>query len=203
MKIALTELRLINEDCLYLYPVDLYDIEGIKSYDDLKTLRQYTEKCLKPYREQKADIYINAGVLTEKLMAIQVADEYNMDVSVWHRNNMDGIYSPQQLRKKEERSLTISGETVERCLCKGRHGDITVPAIFQQIPEERILDFEWMQQRADEELKMIRGKHLKLYATGLTQLLVSVWNAARKYGIGLEVLHYNADTEQYFSQKLN
>ena len=93
-------------------------------------------------------------------------------------------------------------ETVERSLCGKRHFAIKAIPIFEEISKERVMDFEWMQCQADSQLEQLAGERIKLYASGLTQALISVWNAAKKYSVELEVLHYNIDTEDYFIQKL-
>lgn len=86
---------------------------------------------------------------------------------------------------------------MERSLCYGRWGWRIAPPIFKEIPEERVIDFEWIQCQADHELRELAGKKVRLYTSGLTQALISVWNAARMYSIELEVMHYNIDTEEW------
>lgn len=201
IKIALTKKNPIQCD-LYLYPSELYDIEGMEQYDDLKTLHSYAYKRLERYKGKEIGLYINGGLLIEILIAIQVMEELNCLVHVFHWNRETDMYTEQKIRQIEQSELIPSKEVVKRCLCSGRHFDLNIPPIFEKILKNQVMDFEWMQKEADFQLEQLKGKQLSLYMTGLTPAVISVWNAARKYFIPLEVFHYNIDTEEYFSQRL-
>lgn len=197
--LGLTSARPVECD-FYLYPAQLYNIDGFEEYDDLDTLKRYTHKKLKHLYGREVNLYINGGLLIEILMVILVAEELEMKLHIFHHNRQNGIYCEQELKKRTKKSAT--NEVVERSLCSGRHFELTADPIFHEIPVEKIMDFEWMQQIANEELEKLSGKKLKVYITGFTPAMISVWNAAQKYFIELEVLHYNKDTENYFAQKL-
>lgn len=201
IRVGLTSMRLVECE-LYLYPAELYDIDGLERYDDLETLYRYAYERLKKYYKKEVGLYINGGLLIEVLTAMLAAENLDIVLHIFHWNRETGVYMEQKIRARMDMEQEREKETVERSLCSKRHFAIKAIPIFEEIPKERVMDFEWMQCQADSQLEQLAGERIKLYASGLTQALISVWNAAKKYSVELEVLHYNIDTEDYFIQKL-
>ena len=201
IRVGLTRMRPVECE-LYLYPAELYDIDGLERYDDLETLYRYAYERLKKYYKEEVGLYINGGLLIEVLTAMLAAENLDIVLHIFHWNRETGFYIEQKIRTRIDMEQEQEKETVERSLCGKRHFAIKAIPIFEEIPKERVMDFEWMQCQADSQLEQLAGERIKLYASGLTQALISVWNAAKKYSVELEVLHYNIDTEDYFIQKL-
>ncbi len=60
-----------------------------------------------------------------------------------------------------------------------------------------------MDQRAKEILRPYEGQKIKVYITGLSALMISVLNTAYELSLSVEFLHYDEDTEEYFTQDMD
>jgi hypothetical protein len=79
------------------------------------------------------------------------------------------------------------------------HKDIdNLPAIFNEVVD--IFDYDLHKKIIHSKLK--ECKHIALYVTGLTQLLVSVLNYCRLFNIEVTLFHYDVDSNRYRSQSV-
>ena len=86
-------------------------------------------------------------------------------------------------------------------LVNGRHShkDIdNLPAIFEEVTD--IFDYDLHKKIIHNKLYSCR--HLDLYVTGLTQLLVSVLNYCRLFDIDVTLFHYDVDSNRYRTQSV-
>lgn len=86
-------------------------------------------------------------------------------------------------------------------LCKARH---EIPqavdgSIFGNIVDPT--DLTAMKTVVAEKLQGVSS--LELYVTGLTVALVEVINYCHENGVELTLMHYNRDTNDYYSQKVS
>ena len=115
---------------------------------------------------------------------------------------------------------------IELGLIKGRHEMPVSDYIFEEIKD--VTNTAWIELLAIEKLLKLfpevskssedpasyvlqdyadvgyfnyRGE-LVLYVTGLTVALIAVINACTTLGIRVEVMHFNSETQSYFSQKI-
>ena len=79
------------------------------------------------------------------------------------------------------------------------HKDINdLPSIFEEV----IDDFDYDLHKKIIHTKLQNCKHLALYVTGLTQLLVSVLNYCRLFDITVTLYHYDTDSNRYRTQSV-
>jgi hypothetical protein len=202
IKLGLSSRRKILCDS-YIFPDDYYDIPNVSQFEDLPAARQYATLQMKPYRNQDVDIYVNAGLSMELLLALQVAVKLNMNLRIMYYNLNKQIYIPQNVIWKSSISNCEYNNIYETfVLCLGRH-NIDKPPLFKQISENEIFDFSLQENLAYSILSKCIGDNIQIYVTGLTQLMISTLNAAFKAQKKITFLHYNYDTEDYFPQIMN
>ena len=73
-----------------------------------------------------------------------------------------------------------------------------LPSIFDEIVD--VFDYDLHKKIIHNKLKSC--KHIALYVTGLTQLLVSVLNYCRLFNIEVTLFHYDVDSNRYRSQSV-
>ena len=79
------------------------------------------------------------------------------------------------------------------------HKDIDkLPAIFDEVID--VFDYDLHKKIIHNKIKDC--KHLALYVTGLTQLLVSVLNYCRLFNIEVTLFHYDVDSNRYRTQSV-
>ena len=79
------------------------------------------------------------------------------------------------------------------------HKDIDkLPAIFEEVVD--IFDYDLHKKIIHSKLQ--NCKHIALYVTGLTQLLISVLNYCKLFNIEVTLFHYDVDTNRYRSQSV-
>ena len=86
-------------------------------------------------------------------------------------------------------------------LVAGRHSHKAIdnlPAIFDEVTD--IFDFDLHKKIIHTKLK--NCKHINLYVTGLTQLLISVINYCRLFNIEVTLYHYDVDSNRYRTQSV-
>ena len=82
---------------------------------------------------------------------------------------------------------------------RNSHKDINhLDAIFDEVVD--IFDYDLHKKIIHNKLK--NCKHLALYVTGLTQLLISVLNYCRLFDIDVTLYHYDTDSNRYRSQSV-
>lgn len=201
MKIGLSQYRKIDCDS-YIFPSNIYEIEGIKRYSDLEAIQKFAINKLKLFKNEQIDIYLNTKLSTELLCVIQAAVKLGISVTIYHRDRVSGKYYPQELRW---RPVKIEEEEKEKrwTLCRRRHIISEKNCIYEEVPEKRLFDFIWMDQRAKEMLSPYKGWKIEVYATGLSALMISVLNIAYELNISVNFLHYDEDEEEYFLQNMD
>lgn len=202
-RLALTEKRRIDCDG-YIFPAEYYDIPGLEDFQDLRSVKDMAFGKLKEYGGQHIDIYLNGGMSIEILAVIQAAAKLDIHIALWEYDCQEKIYVRQEIRWKpaDHRGQTgrEKGEAV--FLCQGRHWNPKQKSVFGLIPAEKIFDFKWQEQQAEEFLEEYRGGAIKIYLSGLTAACISVLNAAYKKDVSVTWLHYNYDMEEYFEQNM-
>ena len=86
-------------------------------------------------------------------------------------------------------------------LVSNRHNHKAIdnlPAIFDEVVD--VFDFDLHKKIIHTKLKDC--KHLALYVTGLTQLLISVINYCKLFNIEITLFHYDVDSNRYRSQSV-
>lgn len=86
-------------------------------------------------------------------------------------------------------------------LVSNRHSHKAIdnlPAIFDEVVD--VFDFDLHKKIIHTKLKDC--KHLALYVTGLTQLLISVINYCKLFNIEVTLFHYDVDSNRYRSQSV-
>ena len=86
-------------------------------------------------------------------------------------------------------------------LVNNRHSHKAIdnlPAIFDEVVD--VFDFDLHKKIIHTKLKDC--KHLALYVTGLTQLLISVINYCKLFNIEVTLFHYDVDSNRYRSQSV-
>lgn len=199
IKLSLTEKRKI-ENTFSIFPEDYFDIEGLRSFDDIQAVKNHAFERLKLFRDRAADLYINGGMIIETLAAVQAAVRLGMDLHLFHWDREWGIYRMQTVRWKPG---NIEGrEPEEICLFEGRHFGMPEKSIFGKLPSEMMFDFEWQEEQARQVLLGSRQKMLELYVSGFTPACISVLNAAFDLQIGVTAMHYDNMAEEYFAQDM-
>lgn len=86
-------------------------------------------------------------------------------------------------------------------LCQGRHEILqaTDGSVFSNSINP--LDIDGLKTTVAEKLQGVSS--LELYVTGLTVALVEVINYCHENGVELTLMHYNRDTNDYYSQKVS
>lgn len=198
--LALTKMRRIECDG-YIFPEDYYDIPGVNDFQDLKAVKEYSLKKLECFRGEKVDVCLNGGMTVEILAMIQAAAELKIELILWHYDREKEDYVDQKVNWKPVHVSDEDKEPVATVvLCKGRHWSQREKAIFDTIPAERIFDFKWQEEQADQCLRDFKGRRIAIYVSGLTSAAVSVLNAAWREQISVTWLHYDYDREDYFPQ---
>lgn len=79
------------------------------------------------------------------------------------------------------------------------HKDIDkLPAIFEEVVD--IFDYDLHKKIIHTKLQ--NCKHIALYVTGLTQLLISVLNYCKLFNIEVTLFHYDTESNRYRSQSV-
>lgn len=73
-----------------------------------------------------------------------------------------------------------------------------LPAIFSEVID--IFDYDLHKKIIHTKLKGC--KHLALYVTGLTPILISVLNYCRLFDIDVTLYHYDSDSNRYRTQSV-
>ena len=202
IRIGLSKIRKVECD-IYLYPVNVLEIPGMKGYSDVQTLYQYTYKKLLKYSEETVELIINTKLSTEIICIVQAADGLNIKLIVFHWDKNENRYIPQEIRWKEKRIEKSTNESVTFGLCKGRH---IIPVdwyLFQKIEPDKFFDFHWMEEVVREKLQQYTGNTIGIYVTGLNALLISTLNVAADLEIQINWWHYDLKENDYFLQKMN
>lgn len=202
--LALTEKRRMDCDEA-IFPAEYYDIPGLTDFQDLRAVRDRAFEKLKKYEGESVDVYLNGGMSIEVLAVIQAAARLDICVTLWEYDRQKKTYVRQEVRWKpaSHRERVGTGENEAVFLCQGRHWSPKHKSVFGEIPEEKVFDFRWQEQRAGEFIKEYRGGVIKIYLSGLTAAFISVLNAAQREDVSVIWLHYNYDTEEYFEQKMD
>lgn len=86
--------------------------------------------------------------------------------------------------------------------------------IFDSISDDKIFDFDWMDQVVkkfildridfvnDEQGRIVGSKKLYLYVTGLSSALASVVKICSELSVNLTLLHYDFESNSYKHQKI-
>lgn len=200
LNLALTEKRKISCDG-YIYPADLFDIPEIEGYRDLKRIKEYAKEKLAAWSDCRCRVYVNGGLAVELLSLLQAAKELKIELELLHYDLCTGLYCSQELKWKPCDSSEKS-DLPEMVLCEGRHCIKTAESIYKELPEDKILDFQWLEKEARKKLQPYQGKTVRIYLTGLSPLYCCVLNVASELGINVIFLHYDYDEEEYFEQPM-
>lgn len=202
MRLALTERRKMECDG-YLFPSDYYDIPGVEEFQDLEAVREYACEKLSPYRGEAVDLYLNGGLTIETLTAIWAARKLDISLALWHYDREKDRYVRQELKWRPVPAGRGAKEAAEAIyLCRGRHWGSEENCIFDAIPQDRIFDFQWQEEQAEEVLRDYSHKKIAVYVSGLTSAAVSVLNAAAKEQVSVLWMHHDYDREEYFPQSM-
>ena len=86
-------------------------------------------------------------------------------------------------------------------LIKSRHShkDIdNLPSIFEEVTD--VFDYDLHKKIIHTKLQ--NCKHIALYVTGLTPILISVLNYCKLFNIEVTLYHYDLDSGRYSSQSV-
>lgn len=202
IRVALTEKRRIDVES-YIFPEDYYDIPDLKGFQDVEAVEKCAELKLAAYAGGFVDLYLNGGMAIETLACVQAAGRLHIHLNILHHDKIQDQYVAQEIRWRP-RTVSMDQESVEIFgLCRGRHAGLGKRMIYEAIPDERIFDYVWLEQRAAEALKAHRGRSVKVCISGLSSAYLSVLNVAADLGIRIIWLHYDYSTENYFLQQID
>ena len=200
VEIGLSECRKVPCDC-YVFPADLFDVPGVETFDDVEKINAYALVRLSELKDKCWCVYINSGLSIMFLSVILAATKLGATVMVKHYDIKQDVYIERPVYWKS--SSKVDDMAVDcLTLCASRHYGLPETVIFEQIPEDKIMDFSWQEQVADTVLRTYAGKHIKLYITGMTQALVSVLNITEEHHISITCMHYDYASESYFPQRM-
>lgn len=103
---------------------------------------------------------------------------------------------------------------VKAGLINNRHVIPVDEFIFDSITDDKIFDFDWMDQVVkkfildridfvnDEQGRIVGSKKLYLYVTGLSSALASVVKICSELSVNLTLLHYDFESNTYKHQKI-
>lgn len=187
----------------YIYPSDIYKIEGLEGYEDLERLYQFTEEKMSSYGDSYIEVYLNGGLLIEILAVLVVSQKLDINIHLFHWNRKEGFFLEQPIEYRRTNIVKDAPTSiVEMGLCANRHSFDELKYIYEAIEENYIFDFRWLEEQAEKKIRTITGNKLRLYATGLTTALLSVVNVCIRNHICIEVMHFNMESERYFSQEI-
>lgn len=89
-------------------------------------------------------------------------------------------------------------------LVKSRHNHHSInnlPAIFDEVNDNQIFDFDYHKKIIHSRLKN-KTEPLLLYVTGLTPLLISVLNYCKLFNIPVTLYHYDVSSNKYLAQSV-
>lgn len=199
---ALTNKRKI-ENAEFIFPEQLEEIPGICGFQDIKAICRHAKAQMEPYREGEVDLIVNGGLTMEVLAVLQAAAMLHISLKLWHFNRATEAYIPQEVRWHPAHAHVDDHPKMEKVrfsLCKNRHPGLPENYIYEIIPDDRVTDFLWQEERAGEVLKAYANQQVEIYLTGLTSLSISVLNVAVPLGISVVFFHYDYDIEDYFPQ---
>lgn len=201
-RLALTEKRRMDVDG-YIFPEDYYDIPELKGFQDAGAVMRHAERKLTVYAGGAVDLYLNGGMSIETLACVQAASRLHIHLNILHHDKVRDQYVIQEIRWRP-RSGFMDQEPVETLgLCQGRHAGLAKKMIYETIPNERIFDFIWLEQKAAASLVGYRGRNVRVCISGLSSAYLSALNVAADLGIRIIWLHYDYSTEDYFPQEID
>lgn len=193
-----------------VFTVDGYDPDHLEKCD---VLEKYIEKRLEiylPNEECSIDLQVNGGLNLALAAAINVFNRLQRSIKVSYFDRNTDMFIGQYLEYQPV-FQAINQEIDTFQLIKGRHEHEElngVPAIYESsaenngnIPNNQLFNFQALEQIAEEKIKGSHAGTIRLYATGLSQCMVSVIKACRKYKKRLIIMQYNLDTDSYFEQE--
>lgn len=190
IQLALSEKRKMQCDS-YIFPENYFDIPGAEEFGDFNAVNTYTVKKMSSYANQNADIYVNSGMSVLALAALKAGVFLNIHLRMLHYDCSRKIYLPQAVKwkplkgKKEKEPISIA-------LCQRRHKGMPEKAIFdfELLKTEQIFDYSWQEDEARKKLMPWNQGEIHVYLSGLTQLSISVLNAAYALGISVTFFHF-------------
>lgn len=90
--------------------------------------------------------------------------------------------------------------TIRVGLCASRHPMPVSGYIFPETLDP--MAFNAMGQTASAFIDSVAGNSLAVYVTGLTAATAAVIKVCALRGIGLTLMHYNRETDEYVPQKI-
>lgn len=201
IQLALSEKRKMQCES-YIFPENYFDISGVEEFGDFNAVKVYAVEKMSPYANQNVDIYVNSGMSVLALAALQAGISLNTHLRMLNYDCSRKIYLPQTvkwkplMRKKEKEPFSIA-------LCQRRHKGMPEEAIFEPLNDEQLFDYLWQEEEAKKKLASWSQGEIYVYLSGLTQLSVSVLNAAYSLGISVTFFHYDHDNEDYLPQKMD
>lgn len=200
VKLGLSEIRKIECDG-YIFPDDVFKIENLTEYSDVDIIERYALEKMKVYAGKEVQLYLNGKLSTELLAVIKACAKWDIKLTIGHRNSYTGEYHMQEVTWKPAEASGNVSQCFE--LCRGRHDVPPEESLFEQISSDRMFDYEWMENVAEQGLAAYQGEDITVYITGLPSLYISVLNAAERMGISVTCMHYDNDTDEYFPQYMD
>lgn len=149
-------------------------------------------------------VYIISDKLTTKGF-IYFDNFYILEISAYGTNPpRDSEHNPIIIEINENELPSI--EEVESYisynigLCKGRHELPVKEYVYEK--EINPTDIREVELWAYHKIDSIKSKHINLYATGLTVATLAVVNACVQRCKNLTIMHYDRDTNSYYSQEI-
>lgn len=183
----------------YIFPDDVFMIPGMDTFGDFQTIFRCALQKMEQYRGENIDLYISGGLSSELLETVRAAAELNIQCNLYYfdTNTWKYVEVPQKLIWKPQEKKE-NQPAVAFSLCANRHDQLNgMESIYEEITEEQMFDFAWMEERAERILMPYRNLHMKLYLTGLSQAYISVLNVAARCGISVTAMIYDYNEEDY------
>lgn len=189
------------DSTVYIFPSDVFMIEGMNRFSNFDIIHNYALDRMEQYQGSEINLYVSGGLSSEVLEALRATAKLDIICNLYHFDTKTWKYSePQKITWKPQAKKT--GETISLCSCANRHELLTgMPSIFEEIPEEKLFDFSWMEENAYKELSLYAVQYgkiqLQIYLTGLTQAYTSILNAAGRLGMPVTMKIYDFSKENY------
>lgn len=87
---------------------------------------------------------------------------------------------------------------------KGRHEMPVDGYVLEEVPNEKVMDFKYIEKKTIEKLNELVAdgvKHINYYPTGLTQVILMFERVIEKYPISYDVYLYDRDKNSYVEFK--
>lgn len=188
----------------YIFPMNVKDIPGCNKFGDFDVIYEYALQKMYKYENKEIDLYICAGLSSELLEVIKVANKLNITCNIYYYDKESNGYLCHDRLTWKPQVRKNNAPVVEFAACANRHWGLEdIACIFETIENDKLFDVVWLREYAREKLEKYSGYHMDLFITGLTQAYVTILNVAAELGITVTALIYDTSIEDYLELNMD